>query len=78
MQKTDRNKTNISYTEKYNTESYQSHHPSYLSIHDRLLSNRQMMDDGMDARQAYEELIRDNIEYEALCSVYEKIAWMKS
>ena len=75
VQKTDRNKTNSNNTEKNETESYQSHQPIYpsnQSIHDRLSVMRQEMDDEMETRMAYRELIHENIEYEALCSMYGK------
>ena len=81
VQKTDRNNTDIYDTEKNETESYQSHQPIYPSnpsnpsnpsIHDSLSVMRQEMDDEMETRMAYRELIHENIGYEALCSMYGK------
>ena len=75
VQKTDPNNTNTNYTEKNETESYQSDQPIYpssSSIHDRLSTKKRVMDDEVETRMAYRELIYENIEYEALCSMYGK------
>ena len=72
VQNSDPNYTDNSYTEKNYTESNQSILSSHLSIHDRLRRNQtDMMDeDEMENREAYEDLISENIGFGALCSEY--------
>ena len=72
VQNLDANYTDISDTEKYNTESNQSIPSSHLFIHDRRRcdSGDKMDEDEMDTRDAYEDLIIENIGFGALCSEY--------